>query len=107
MKAMHTGGLQRRARKILLVLAAIVASAVAFAPWTDSRADLASPSIDFHRISAGGARLRNSCYRLKGTVGQAAPGYSSSALYSLVAGFWSAAPITGRDEIFFNGFEGC
>lgn len=106
MKVEHSG-LHVRVRRTLLVLGAIALAAVAFVPWTDSRAQLASPSIDFHRISAGGARLHNSCYHLKGTVGQAAPGYSSSALYSLMAGFWSAAPTAGRDEIFFNGFEGC
>ncbi len=99
--------LRTRARKTLSLLGAIALAGIAFVAWTDSRAQLASPSIDFHRISAGGTRLHNSCYRLKGTVGQAAPGYSSSALYSLVAGFWSAAPTTGRDELFFNGFEGC
>ncbi len=106
MKDKHTS-LRMLARKTLPLLGAIVLAGIAFVPWTNSRAQLASPSIDFHRISAGGTRLHNSCYRLTGTVGQVAPGYSSSALYSLVAGFWSAAPTTGRDEIFFNGFEGC
>lgn len=106
MKDKYTG-LRMRARKTLPLLAAIALVGITFVPWNDSRAQLASPSIDFHQISAGGTRLHNSCFRLKGTVGQAAPGYSSSAMYSLLAGFWSAAPTTGRDEIFFNGFEGC
>jgi hypothetical protein len=25
----------------------------------------------------------------------------------VLAGFWSAAPTTGLDEIFFNSFEDC
>ena len=59
------------------------------------------PAIDFHVVSSGGAALQNNCFRLAGTVGQAAPGYSSATpAYSLIAGFWSAAPTTGLDEIF-------
>jgi hypothetical protein len=79
---------------------------------SDSRAGIVPTySIDFHTISAGGGNaLRNSCFGLSGTVGQAAPGYSSTSdgsTYSIYAGFWSAAPATGLDEIFFTGFEEC
>lgn len=72
---------------------------------------LASPppaySIDFHVISSGGNALHGNCYRLSGTVGQVAPGYSSGSLYALIAGYWQPAPPAAVDEIFFNGFEGC
>jgi len=72
---------------------------------------LASPpptySIDFHVISAGGNALHGNCYRISGTVGQVAPGYSSGSLYALIAGYWQPAPPAAADEIFFNGFEGC
>jgi len=79
----------------------------------DSRAGVLLPSysIDFHTISAGGNTLRNNCFSLSGTVGQAAPGYSTTTsgmpTYSVYAGFWSAAPLTGLDEIFFTGFQEC
>jgi len=92
-----------------------VASAIALVmltPVSTGRAGVFIPySIDFHTISSGGSSLRNSCFRLTGTVGQAAPGYSSTTsgapLYSVYAGFWSAAPVATSDEIFFTGFEDC
>ena len=64
-------------------------------------------SIDFFAISAGGNTLFGNCYRLSGTVGQPAPGYSSGSIDSLIAGYWQPAPIVATDEIFFNGFQGC
>jgi hypothetical protein len=87
-------------------VAAASAAVVAF-PWSDSHAQ-AGPSytIDVHLISTGGRRVRTSCFILNGTVGQAAPGYSSGGSYSILAGFWPATtPV--RDEIFFDGFERC
>ena len=63
-------------------------------------------SIDFHAISAGGRTLANNCFRLSGTVGQAAPGYSSNGSAALYAGFWST-PARAVDEVFFTGFEDC
>jgi hypothetical protein len=89
-------------------LAVMALVSVIAVPWSDTRAGTPPTSnIDFHVISSGGNALHNSCFRLSGTVGQAAPGFSSGPTNSLVAGFWSAAPTTGLDEIFFNGFEGC
>jgi hypothetical protein len=64
-------------------------------------------SIGFHAISAGGHSLRGRCYRLSATMGQVAPGYSSAAMYSLIAGYWQPAPPAAADEIFFNEFEVC
>lgn len=80
--------------------------------WSDSPAGtLVAYSIDFHSIVPGGGTLRNSCFVLSGTVGQAAPGYSSTTsgapAYAAYAGFWAAAPAAGADEIFFTGFEVC
>ena len=79
---------------------------------SSSRADgPVAYSIDFYTISPSGSTLRNSCFVVTGTVGQSAPGYSSTTsgppTYSAYAGFWSAAPTAGLDEIFFTGFEGC
>ena len=84
------------------------AAAVALGAFGSIRAG-APPtySIDFYTISAGGNTLYGNCYRLSGTVGQAAPGYSSGSIESLIAGYWQPAPVVATDEIFFNGFQGC
>jgi hypothetical protein len=90
-------------RPMLLAMALMSAVAVMS---SDTRAGTPTYSIDFHVISAAGSALHSDCYRLSGTVGQAAPGYSSSSIYSVIAGFW-ATPSSASDEIFFNGFQGC
>jgi len=93
------------------LVAGVLALASLASQPSDSRAGAAPGySIDFHTISSGASTLRNGCFVLTGTVGQAAPGYSSVSAapsYSLYAGFWAAAPVAGLDEIFFAGFEGC
>jgi hypothetical protein len=92
----------------LPVLAAIALTTAVAIRWSDTHAGtLPAFSINFHTISSGGTALRNSCFHLTGTVGQAAPGYSSGSSDYVYAGFWAAAPTTGLDEIFFNGFEAC
>lgn len=98
----------------LLALAPLVlcamASTSALAPQRSEaieRAATSTYSIDFHVISAGGNTLRGNCYRLSGTIGQPAPGFSSASIYSLIGGYWQAAPSSATDEIFFNGFERC
>lgn len=90
----------------LLLAAALVC--ITAMPWSDTQAQSGAPSADFHLITAGtGKTLRNSCFHLSASIGQPAPGYSSSAGYSVNAGFWAGAPTKNRDEIFFNGFEEC
>ena len=106
MKIKRTGT-HPRAGVGLHAIAVIALTGVCAIPWSDSRAQVTPPAINFHVISAGGKSLRNSCFRLSGTAGQAVAGYSSGPTDSLVAGFWSAAPTTGLDDIFFNGFEDC
>lgn len=102
-------GTRLRARFGLPLLAVLALLCIAAMPWSDTSARPASMSIDFHLISSGGKRLHNGCYHVSGSIGQAAPGYSSSAdmQYAVLAGFWTAAPTVGGDELFFNGFEGC
>ncbi len=87
-----------------LLAAALVC--IACVPWSDTQAQGSAPNIDFHLIDSGGKTLSSSCYRLAGTIGQVAPGYSNSTTYSINAGFLTAAP-ANHDEIFFNGFERC
>jgi hypothetical protein len=90
------------------VLAAVILPLASALAWSEAHAGGAPTyRIDFYVISSGGGQLKNSCFRLSGTVGQPAPGYSSGAIYSLIAGYWQPAPATLSDEIFYNGFEGC
>jgi hypothetical protein len=98
---------QWRARIAMPVFTAIAIAGMCAVPGSDSRAQALAPAINFHVISAGGHALQNSCFRLSGTAGQAAPGYSSGSTESVIAGFWPVAPTMGLDEIFFNGFEDC
>ena len=64
-------------------------------------------SVDWHVVSAGADQLRNNCFVVTGTTGQASLGYSSGGVYALLSGFWAVAPIRGADRIFFSSFEGC
>ena len=90
-----------------LLLAAALGCVTAV-PWSDTQAQSAAPSIDFHVIDTGHSKtLRNSCFHLSGSIGQPVPGYSSAPGVSVNAGFQAAAPTKNRDEIFFNGFEEC
>ena len=106
---MHTKRKRARPRvKFATLLCAASATAgVLVMPWSDSLAGGPAYSVDWNYISAGTKPVRNSCYLLSGTAGQTAPGYSSSSTYAVLAGFWAAAPTSGLDEIFFNGFQGC
>ena len=64
-------------------------------------------SIDAHVVSAGSAVLHGPCFRLQATIAEPIAGYSSSATYSLSAGFQSVAPDVANEEIFSSGFEAC
>ena len=87
-------------------LLAITLACVTALPWSDTQAQSTGPSIGLHVVDSGAKTRSSSCYRLSASIGQAAPGYSNSATYSIKAGFQAAAP-ANRDEIFFDGFEGC
>ena len=81
-----------------------------FLPSVAGHAQSGSYSMNWSSITAGGiVQLRSSCYVLSGSIGfVSAPGILSGiSPYTLYTGFWVAAPIAGRDEIFFNGFEEC
>ena len=75
--------------------------------WSDALAGTPTYSINFYVMGAGGHTLQSNCFRLSGTVGQPAPGYSSGSIESLIAGYWQPAPVVATDEIFFSGFEVC
>ena len=86
----------------------VFATALIVAPSSAGVAGTPSTySIDIHRISTGGGSLSNACYRLSGSVGQPAPGYSSATTYSVNAGFWPAVAVERPDQLFFSGLEGC
>lgn len=84
-----------------------LATALIVSSSSDGRAGTPTYSIDIHRISAGGGSLRNACYRLNGSVGQPAPGYSGAATFSVNAGFWPAVAVEHPDQLFFSGLEAC
>ncbi|HEU4663100.1 MAG TPA: hypothetical protein VFS55_03600 [Dokdonella sp.] len=95
-----------RARLLACGLALIALADLSISPVSDSRAGTPNYSIDFRRISSGAARLHGACYRLAGSAGEAAPGYSSGPTMEVISGFWSAAG-NPPDQMFFSGFEGC
>jgi hypothetical protein len=102
---------RKRVRAAMPALAIALMAGTGMLPRSDVLAQGVSPSIDFHFIGAGEQPRKNSCFRLSGSVGQVAPGYSSGLSNSIVAGFQAAAPsptsVGGMDELFFNGFEDC
>jgi hypothetical protein len=105
---MNTRTTRGRSRSRAGVVALVIlATALIASPSSAGRAGTSNYSIDIHHIGAGGAALRNSCYRLAGSVGQPAPGYSSGATLSVNAGFWPAVAVDRPDQMFFNSFEGC
>jgi hypothetical protein len=104
---METKRFRARLRVSRAALAMATLACVAAIPWSDTHAGAPPFGVNWHVVSSGGHALSNSCFRLSGTAGQAAPGYSSGPTDSIVAGFWPVAPTTGLDEIFFNGFEDC
>ena len=66
-----------------------------------------SYAIDVYTIGAVTPTLSNPCFRLTGTIGDAAAGTSANATYTAYAGFWFASPASAVDELFFAGFEEC
>ena len=64
--------------------------------------------IDAHIVSAGSSvRSANACFRLEATIAEPVAGYSSSADYSMSAGFRALPQTTASDDLFFSGFEAC
>lgn len=104
---------QSRSRAGAFALVALATALIA-SPSSDGRAGTSAStstststySIDIHRIGTGGS-ARNACYRLSGSVGQPAPGYSGGATLSVNAGFWPAVAVERPDQMFFNSFEEC
>lgn len=84
-----------------------LATALIVSPSSVGSAGPSTYSIDIHRISTGGGSMRNACYRMSGSIGQPAPGYSSSATFSVNAGFWPAVAADQSDQLFFSSFQGC
>ncbi|MFL7795092.1 MAG: hypothetical protein AB8I69_23335 [Anaerolineae bacterium] len=55
---------------------------------TSSAGSSTQYAVEWDVVSAGGTPMASSTYELVGTVGQSAPGGSSSAGYVLCAGYW-------------------
>jgi hypothetical protein len=97
----------RLARRIVAAGVLAYACALTLSDSVASTTQASSPTIEFHIINSGGAAQNNGCYRLSGSLGQTAPGYSSAASYSLISGFGAASLTAGADSIFFNSLEAC
>jgi|GEM_PF-2955652 len=83
---------------VLTAISAIVHSSNAVSP---------SYSMTSHIISNGSsAHLSNACFRLDAVIAEPVAGISTSADYTLSAGFHAAAPAR-NDGIFFSAFEDC
>ena len=95
-----------RSRRGAFALVALF-TALFVLPSSDGNAGTSTYSIDIHRVSTGGGSLSNACYRLNGSVGQPAPGYSDSATFSVNAGFWPAVAVDRPDQLFFSSMERC
>lgn len=64
-------------------------------------------SIDAHVVTTGtSVRSSSRCLRLDATIGEPVAWLSSSADFTLSAGFRRNAPLA-NDSLFFNGFEDC
>lgn len=64
-------------------------------------------SIDAHVVAAGASvRSSGTCVRLDATIGEPVAWISTSADYTVSAGFRERAP-SAADTLFFNGFEAC
>lgn len=77
------------------------------APCDRSAALAATYDIPWHAVSNGVRDSRGGCFAMSGTIGEPASGYAIGATYALISGYFAAAPTSGRDAIFHNGFEGC
>jgi len=65
-------------------------------------------SIDAHILSAGSSvRSANACFRLRATIAEPVAGFSSSADYSISAGFRALPQSSASDDLFFSSFEAC
>jgi len=83
---------------LLTAISAIVHSSNAVSP---------SYSMTSHIISNGSsAHLSSACFRLDAVIAEPVAGISTSADYTLSAGFHAAAP-GHNDGIFFSAFEDC
>lgn len=59
-------------------------------------------------VTAGtGGKVRNSCFTLSNTAGEAAASPISSGNLKLFSGFWGARPLAVRDSLYSDGFEDC
>ena len=66
-------------------------------------------TIDAHVIAAGSAvRAGGGCLRLHAaTIAEPVAGYSTSAHYTLSAGFRATPKVLETDDLFSSGFESC
>lgn len=86
---------------------AILALGILAVPFAQPAAQAVTYGIGWHAITSGAHTSRNSCFAISGTPGQPMLQPSMGATYAVLPGYLTAAPTTGRDTIFYNGFERC
>ena len=101
MKRMKDGQYRWRSLQRLLFAAVLAATCAGNA--------LAQLVMRQHTMSGTGvSAIRNSCYVLSNTVGEAVAAPTSAGQYQLASGFWGARPTASQhNSIFSNGFEDC
>lgn len=57
-------------------------------------------------VGAGG-KVRNSCFTLSNTQGEAVANAATAGNLKLFSGFWGARPLAVRDSLYSDGFEDC
>jgi hypothetical protein len=100
MTRMKDGQYRWRSLQRLLFVAVLAASCAGNA--------LAQLVIRQYTVSGTGSAIRNACYALSNTVGEAVAGPTNAGQYQLASGFWGARPTAlQQNSIFSNGFEDC
>ena len=54
-----------------------------------------------------GGKVRNSCFTLSNTQGEAVANAATAGNLKLFSGFWGARPLAVRDSLYSDGFEDC
>jgi len=92
--------LARSRRKLYCVFAVAIAGAMA--------GDAIAQFVLRQDVTAStGGTVRNSCFTLSQTTGEAVASPATSGNLKLFSGFWGARPLAVRDSLYSDGFEDC
>src|SRR5690242_9394953 len=92
--------LGRRHRTFYCVIGMAIAGAIA--------GDACAQLVLRQDATAGtGGTVRNACFAMSSTVGEAVASPATAGNFSLTSGFWGARPVVVHDSLFRDGFEDC